>query len=271
LSIHTPVMSLLNNTLSPQADAIISLIQASLQDILGEKLLGLYLYGSLAAGDFLEDISDIDLFALLSSELDQGEFDRLEKTHLDIVAAQPNWENRIEIAYLPQAALNSFRTVTSRIAIISPGEPFHFKEAGMDWAINWYILQRQGRVLFGPPVEDVFPEITPQEFISIVRRQAEEWRSYIVNARESTRYQAYAVVTICRAYYAAATGEQPTKPQAGTWAKALFPDWADLIDWSFDMRVIPDDHVPDPARSYPKVVAFVNFILERMAELPYKS
>lgn len=57
-----------------------------MQNILGEKLVGLYLYGSLATGDFNQNVSDIDLVAVLESEIDGGEFEQVEKMHQDFAS-----------------------------------------------------------------------------------------------------------------------------------------------------------------------------------------
>lgn len=101
---------------------------------------------------------------MLHSELSVGRFARLDALHGGFVAAYPQWEERVEIAYLTQAALKTFRTQSSPIAIISPGEPFHFKEAGHDWLINWWIVRRQGVALYGPPAQDVIDPIGDDEF-----------------------------------------------------------------------------------------------------------
>ena len=41
-------------------------LQAGVTAVLGEQLVGLYLYGSLTTGDFTEGVSDIDLLASFS-------------------------------------------------------------------------------------------------------------------------------------------------------------------------------------------------------------
>ena len=60
---------------------LLELLLASLQSILGAKLVGLCLNGSLVIGDFDPDISDIDLVAALSSDIDDREFVALSKMH----------------------------------------------------------------------------------------------------------------------------------------------------------------------------------------------
>ena len=50
-------------------------------------------------------------------------------------------------------ALRTFRSQSSTIGIISPGEPFHLLEAGSDWLISWYALRKDGLALLtGPPI-----------------------------------------------------------------------------------------------------------------------
>jgi hypothetical protein len=34
---------------------------------------------------------------------------------------------------------------------ISPGEPIHRIQAGMDWLVNWYLVRTGGVTLLGPP------------------------------------------------------------------------------------------------------------------------
>src|SRR5215208_6663720 len=45
------------------------------------SLVGLYVYGSLVTGDFDKDRSDIDLPAVVDSDVDGGTFDRLDRMH----------------------------------------------------------------------------------------------------------------------------------------------------------------------------------------------
>ncbi|HKH30724.1 MAG TPA: aminoglycoside adenylyltransferase domain-containing protein [Gaiellaceae bacterium] len=42
------------------------------------------------------------------------------------------------------------------------------------------------------------------------------------------------VVTLCRALYTLATGEQATKEAATAWAAATFPEWASFVDESLE-------------------------------------
>lgn len=245
----------------PHISPLLDEILATLQRVLEDKLRGFYLTGSLVSGGFVEGVSDMDLFALLAEELSEAEFAALEKAHLAFVAGHAEWENRLEIVYLSEEGLATFREKRSPIAVISPGEPFNIKDAGADWAINWYVLRQQGRALYGTPVEQAFPEISQAEFVADVRAQALDWGSYVENTRERVRYQAYAVVTLSRSLFAVRHAEQPSKQQAGDWVKSEYAQFGELIDWAFAIRVMDDENLPEPEESYAGVRNFVEFVL----------
>jgi Nucleotidyltransferase domain len=73
-----------------------------------DSLVGLYVYGSLVTGDFDKDRSDIDLLAVVDSDVDGDTFDRLDRMHARFVEDHPAWEDRIEVAYVPAPALWNF-------------------------------------------------------------------------------------------------------------------------------------------------------------------
>lgn len=243
------------------------------KEALGEKLVGLYLYGSLVWGDFDYDISDIDLLAVTALPLDEAEFSRLERLHNDFVAEYSRWTDRLEIAYLSLKGLQAFRTERSPIAVISPGEPFNLKEAGYDWLINWYVVQERGVTLDGPQFKTLVEPISKEEFIQAVQDQVEDWRDYVVHTRHSRPYQAYTILTMCRALYAYRTGQQVSKKQAARWAEKELPHWAGQIQNALRWREDYRNNAIDHEATYPAAVNFVNFVAdtiktENRPELP---
>ena len=122
----------MEETLYADINRLLEGLLSRIRHILQEKLAGLYLYGSLTTGDFDPESSDIDLLAATSSDVSGAEFDALRVMHVDFARDNPAWEDRVEVAYLLVAALRTFRSERSPIAVISPGEPFHMSEAGSD-------------------------------------------------------------------------------------------------------------------------------------------
>lgn len=248
----------------PDIGAILDQILSRMREILGQKLVGLYLFGSLAAGDFDYEISDIDLLAATATLIDENEFGWLEKLHYELVAKNPQWENRLEIAYVSLDALRTFKTQTSQSAIISPGEPFHFKESGKHWLIDWYTVRQNGITLFGPPPETIIAPVSKEEFREGVKQQALEWRDYVKHAVHSRPYQAYVILTICRAFYAFKNGEQVSKKRAALLAQEQFPQWSSLIENAIGWRQLFREKNVNHEAAFPETKKFVHFIIDRI-------
>jgi hypothetical protein len=250
----------------PDANNAIALLLAEVRQVLGAKLLGCCLFGSLVTGDYDPGVSDIDLLAVLSSEIDEAEYVALRDMHQDFARTHPRWDNHIEVAYLSAEALRTFRTQASAIGITSPGEPFHRKEAGIDWLINWYLVREANVALLGPPPATFIAPIAKAEYLAAVYELAHNWPEWIEEPR-SLKGLSYGILSMCRAAYALATGEHPSKKQAAAWAVQQWPQWAALIGQALDWRAAPDPELDNPTALLPQARQFVVFALsecERM-------
>ncbi|MBZ0302859.1 MAG: DUF4111 domain-containing protein [Anaerolineae bacterium] len=257
----------MNPTLYPPMNALLDLLRENLQTVLGARLVGLYLYGSLVAGDF-DAVSDIDLLAATSGELDAAAFDALDRMQRDFVAQHPQWHDRIEIVYLSLQALRTFRTQTSRVAVISPGEPFHFKEAGREWLMNWYIVREQGVTLLGPPPETLIDPISTDEFIQVVKEHVESWDKWVLDLRD-TPGQAYAILTLCRALYACQHGQQASKRRAALWTAEALPEWSETIQNALRWRQESRTGIPtNPEATVAETQRFVQAVRARILTQP---
>jgi predicted nucleotidyltransferase len=247
----------------PDIDKLLHLLRDRIQQILSEKLVGLYLYGSLVTGDFDPGVSDVDLLAATTDEIDDEAFRRLQRMHLDFVTEHPAWENRIEIAYLPVEGLRTFRTQESVMVVISPGEPLHRKPAGKEWTINWWLVRERGRTLYGPDPKTLIEPVSRQEFLSAVREHARHWREWVKESR-SRKGQSYARLTLCRALYAAVYGEQTSKRRAALWAQDRYPTQARLIEEALEWREAEDDSEVDQEATFPETERFVRFMVDQV-------
>ena len=249
---------------TPYADInqLLELLLSGMQRILSAKLIGLYLYGSLVIGDFDPNISDIDLVAALSSDIDDKEFGALQKMHDDFAKKYKEWDDRIEVCYISVAALHAVRSSTSQIVNISPGEPFHRRESSKEWLTDWFVVREKGIPLFGPSPKTVIEPISKDEFIRSVKANAKAWRVWI-NDMHTRKSQAYAILTLCRALYAYKNGEQVSKKQAALWAEQEFPEWSKVIQnallWREDWRNEQVDH----AETFPETLEFIHLAISQ--------
>jgi predicted nucleotidyltransferase len=247
----------------PPINTFLDILLSRMQAILGDKLVGLYLYGSLVTGDFDDDVSDIDLLAALSGDLNEAEFVALDAMQRRLISEYPDREHRLEIAYISLHALRTYKQQTSPIGIISPGEPFHIIEAGIEWLMNWHMVQEIGLTLFGAPPRTVIHYSSKAEFVEMVKRHAAAWREYLndVHTRPS---QAYAILTLCRALYTTTHGEQVSKLQAASWAAEQLPEWSYLIHDALAWRKSWRDSDVDHESTLPETSRFVNAVIDRI-------
>ena len=247
----------------PDINRLLESLLARMRQIFRERLVGLYLYGSLTTDDFDPESSDIDLLAATSSDVSDAEFEALRGMHVEFARENPRWEDRVEVAYLSVAALRTFRSERSAIAVISPGEPFHMKEAGRDWLMNWYVVREKGLALFGPPAEALIAPITREEFARCVRDYAVDWGDRIRDVPDR-KGQAYAILTMCRALHVHRTGEQASKRQAALWAQEELPQWSSLIQSALAWREAWREQRVDHAATHAETIRFVNFVRDEI-------
>ena len=130
----------------------------------GVRLRGLYLFGSLAAGGFHPGKSDLDLLAVIDSDVEDGdELRALDALHAGFVAEHPEWRERVEVGYVSHTVLRTLGgTPSGRIAVISPGEPLNRKDIEADWVLNWHSVLTSGETIVGPPPREPGPRSPPK-------------------------------------------------------------------------------------------------------------
>ena len=106
-------------------------LSSDIERVLGRRLLGLYLFGSLAAGDFVDGKSDLDLWAVVdAASCPMRTSMSCAPCTKRFETARPDWRDRVEVAYVSRGVLATFAaTPTGTIARISPGEPLHLRES----------------------------------------------------------------------------------------------------------------------------------------------
>lgn len=243
---------------------LLDILLREIKSILGEKLVGLYLDGSLVLGDFDHDTSDIDLVAALSSDMNDDEFEELKNMHANFAQQHKAWEDRIEVCYISTAALGSVKSRTTSIANISPGEPFHRRESNIEWIMNWYVLQEKSMTLFGVPPKTIVEPISKYEFTQAIKAHINSWRKYIDDMHKR-KGQAYAILTMCRALYAIKNGEQASKKQAAQWTMKKLPEWSNLIKNAILWREARNDDQVDHGATFPETKKFVLFVIDQIA------
>ena len=149
-------------------------------------------------------------------------------------------------------------------------EPFHFKEAGNEWLLNWWQVRERGLILYGPDPKTLIEPISQEEFLNTVREHAQQWRKWVQDSRHR-KSQSYAILTMCRALYAAKNGEQVSKRQAALWARDRFPEQARLIEQALEWREAEEDNEIDHEVTFSEAERFVHFMIDQVEAIYSKG
>lgn len=233
------------------------------KEIFEDRMSGFYLYGSLIWGDFDIVSSDIDTLCVITTEVTPEEMDKLRKMHEKIVEEKPLWRYRIEVHYASLGGLQNFRNKSFPMGNISPGEPLHMIEAGIDWIDEWYCVQEYAIKLYGMDKADVIPHIEKCEFIQTISNYARSFRKRIHESKNSCYSQSYAILTLCRALYTRKNGEQVSKLAAARWAMNTFPEYSSIINNALIWRHERDSSNRNPSETYILAEQFVIDLLDR--------
>jgi Domain of unknown function (DUF4111)/Nucleotidyltransferase domain len=215
----------------------VAALASEIHGVLGDDLVGLYLYGSAVSGGFDPGVSDIDLVAVTSPEVDALDLARLGRLQNAFVGRYPEWSDRLEIVYIGRATLRSFRTSRGSLAVMSPGEPFHVRDDRVaEWLQNWYLLRETSVCLYGAEAAAIVPSIALSEFVAATVRYADEVRNRS-RVGASGGVLAYTILTMCRALRTTQTQTYGSKQEAAAWARERMPEWAGLIDAALTCRL----------------------------------
>lgn len=227
------------------ARALLQRLVRGQRDVLGDSLVGSYVFGSAVTGDYEPGISDVDTVAVLRADPTDDQLERLASLHRALIDETPEWDDRVEAVYLSTNALATFRS-RSPAARISPGEPFRPIEVDERWLIDWYQLREVGVTLHGPPAATLVPPIGHGDHAEAVRRHLLDpgW----LDGATTPGDRAYAILTMCRGLRTVTTGDHVSKREGARWASEALPEHADLIHDALAWRSgSPGARPPDEA------------------------
>ncbi len=227
-------MSKTDPTPYPDVNAVLRVLLAGVQEVLGPRLVGLYVSGSLASGDFCPPRSDVDFVAVTDGVLPGDVLPALEAMHARITASGLKWAAKLEGPYVPRRALRRYEPDQAWDPSLRVDGSFGVDGHGSDWVIQLYTLREQGVVLVGPEPQTLIDPILPDDLRRAALATLHEWWAPMLHdpARlHSREYQAYAALTMCRALYTLQHGTVGSKTVAARWTQeTLGETWAALID-----------------------------------------
>ena len=238
-------MDTIHPTRYTEVNRVLLELLSDVQTVLGDQFVGMYLFGSLASGDFDQD-SDIDFVVVTNDDISDALFAGLQTAHLRIATIECRYATELEGCYLPQQALRYYLRTDMLYPHIDrgKGERLRLKPQDIDWTIHGHTLGETGVVVTGPAPHTLIEPVTPNELRRAVLEILSGWWAPMLDdplKLNSSGYQSYAVLTMCRMLYTLAFGTIVSKQVAARWAKeTLGEPWMPLINRAWVGRHNPE-------------------------------
>ncbi len=242
-----------------EINSVIQIFLEKVRTILGDYFMGLYLYGSLAGGDFDPNRSDIDFLVVTKDKLPESLISELEKMHLQLNSSECRWLTRLEGAYIPMDAVRVYSPTGPACPLVNKNE-FLVACPESDWVINRYILYTRGVVITGAPLQIIIDPVQPEQLReAVLTLLGQNWMPWSTNAAlfRSDEYQPYVVLTMCRALYTLRHGTVVSKLQSAEWIIANSDQrWTNLIKQALDW------HYGEPVGDIGQTQEFIRYTLK---------
>jgi hypothetical protein len=219
----------------PAISEFLATASSAWRSVLGRNLAGVYVYGSLSTGAFNPRTSDIDVLVATRSLTDDAADERIAELHHAMLGwGGERWADRLEVVFVPVKALASPGVPDITVLELHPDEGFKLERLGPDFILQKHLLRAHGITLIGRDIARIVASVTPGELREAAIADLRTWWLPQLEFRGrflDRAYQAYAVLTMCRALCLLVTGEVLTKPEAAAWALRgpYLEPWWDLI------------------------------------------
>jgi hypothetical protein len=220
---------------APQAlDRILPRLLDDLRVTFGPDLVGVYQYGSAVHGGFDPMLSDLDLVIVTEPPVESYDFDVLAGIVGRLKAREPDWADRLDLAFIGRMRLANFRAGGPLVSI-SHEESLHVVHDASDWLVTWFLVRDADRPLVGPSATSLVPPIEIREFLLCVALDVDHFVA-AVRADQGSGSVAYRLLTLCRVLRSLESGALCTKQDGADWTAARFPEWAPVIQTAWHVR-----------------------------------
>jgi len=262
-----------------EVNVILQELLESVKEILGGHLVGMYLEGSLANGDFDQERSDIDFVVVTDDDISDATYSALQAMHARFNQIGTGWAIQLEGSYISRHALRRFDPEHAHYPNIERGigEPLKMVYHDEPWIVHRHILRERGIAMIGPDPKMLIDPVSSNDLRRAMLPLLNGWVSQMLNdPSEIVRRgypSSYIVLTLCRILYTLQCGDVASKPKAARWAKETVSNrWGTFID-----RIWVEQQYNQPlaldAEAMNQTLDFIRYMLERsqQVEIPVEK
>jgi len=243
----------------PKISTLIQKLSQLSKEIIADNFFGMYIFGSLASGDFNPQTSDIDFVVIIKNDLDSKVKEQLTQRIKQEILPLPLSE-KLEGSYLPLRVFVEKNQKPAMYLSINTGKEVGDDHKGIEQPVQRFMIREDGIVIDGPDTKSFLSPIAKEELVSAVSFILHDWwKPQLLDDHRlvDREYQSYAVLTMCRMLVTIEDGIIISKPQAAQKIQSKYPQWADLISRAVEWK--HDDFVNDlePTK------ALIEFVLDQ--------
>jgi hypothetical protein len=217
----------------PKVNALLGILLEGVQTVLGTHFLGMYLFGSLAIGDF-DGGSDIDVAVITDAEISDDVFLAVRFMHERIALGDSPWATQLEVSYLSKSALFRYDPTNARHPQLERGSGVQLVMENHARVVERHVLRERGIVVAGPPLQNLIEPVSPDDLRKSVVEILHEWAEPMLDGPipfDTRGYQSYTVLSLCRMLYTIEHDTVVSKPVAARWAEERLGErWLPLIE-----------------------------------------
>ena len=228
----------------PELQKVLNTFVDEIAAELRENLVGIYLVGSIASGDFDLD-SDIDFLVVTNTELTETNLKSLQDIQIKIHDIDCYPAKHLEGSYISISDLNNGNIVGEKKLYYFDNGSTTYEESTHDnqWHVRW-ILRERGITLIGPNPKTILKSIPVSEMLNEIKttmlqvlKVFQDEMNRPLSFFNSRFGQSFTVLTYCRMLHTLHTGTVQSKKAGTKWAKEFVdPKWIKLIDQAWNER-----------------------------------
>ena len=205
---------------------VLNEIVSKSEEILGEKLTGIYLHGSMAMGCFNPNKSDIDIIIVIESNISDTQKMMLMRNIVFLNSQAP--KKGLEISVVKREYCNPFVYPTPFELHFSPAHLKWFNDnqheyiekmngEDVDLAAHFTIIRKYGIVLSGERIEDIFAPVPEKNYYDSICSDIERAEDDIIE------HPIYVILNLCRVSAFVNDGLCLSKEEGGKWGMEHLP------------------------------------------------
>lgn len=252
--------------LTPHADVneLVVAVSDGSRAVLGGDMVGMYLTGSLATGDYVPGRSDVDFVVVTDAALGDDHVEALRAMHERIALARRSRLPWIEGIYVPTDLWRRHIPGGATCHRLTVDGTFGVQLLGANWVIERALFP--GAITVdGPPPQTLVDPVSDAEVAAAAREAALSWWPHTledVSLLPDEAHLVFAVLTMARAWFSAEVAAQATKTEAARWLADRRPEWATLLHEALAWRA------GRPFARRDDVLALITATLHRLRQAP---